>query len=159
MEARNWFVEREGKVVSPARRSNHSIRAPTKSGARGWLLRSFRIHSHWFRSGRNRERSPCRFIVYLNQRQTNLQGRCMDTSRLEELLEQLLDKQDELLTRLESLESTVEQQLTEANAGISSLTNASSLIHDELNWWGEGHHSFAKQVLGALAGIESAAGG
>ncbi len=39
----------------------------------------------------------------------------MDTSRIEELLEQLLEKQDELISRIESLETTVEQQLSEAN--------------------------------------------
>jgi hypothetical protein len=33
----------------------------------------------------------------------------MDTSRLEELLEQLLEKQDELIQRIESLEATVER--------------------------------------------------
>jgi predicted nuclease with TOPRIM domain len=80
----------------------------------------------------------------------------MDTSRLEELLEQLIDKQDELISRIESLEATVEQQLTEANASISELQSSSSQIYDELNWWGEGH-SLAKQVLAALDGIEIAA--
>jgi hypothetical protein len=82
----------------------------------------------------------------------------MDTSRLEELLEQLLDKQDELIQRIESLEATVEQQLTEANSRISDLKHSSSLIYDELNWWGEGH-SFAKQILKALDDIEAAAAG
>ena len=79
----------------------------------------------------------------------------MDTSRLEALLEQLIDKQDELISRIESLEATVEQQLTEANVGISEVQSSSSQIYDELNWWGEGH-SFAKQLLAALDGIESA---
>ena len=80
----------------------------------------------------------------------------MDTLRLEALLEQLLDKQDNLIARIESLEATVQQQLTEANSGISDLTHAASTIHEELNWWGEGH-SLAKQLLKALAAIESAA--
>ena len=79
----------------------------------------------------------------------------MDTSRLEALLEQLIDKQDELIARIESLEATVEQQLTEANAGIVKLQSSSSQIHDELNWWGK-EHSLAKQVLAALDRIASA---
>jgi predicted nuclease with TOPRIM domain len=80
----------------------------------------------------------------------------MDTSRLEELLKQLIDKQDELISRIERLEATVEQQLSEANASISELQSSSSQICDELNWWGEAP-SLAKQVLAALDGIESAA--
>jgi len=80
----------------------------------------------------------------------------MDTSRLEELLEQLIDKQDELISRIESLEATVEQQLSKANDSISELQSSSSQICDELNWWGESS-SLAKQVLVALDGIESAA--
>lgn len=79
----------------------------------------------------------------------------MDTSRLEELLEQLIDKQDELISRIKSLEATVEQQLSEANASISELQSSSSQICDQLNWWGE-DHSLAKQILAALNGIESA---
>jgi len=80
----------------------------------------------------------------------------MDTSRLEELLEKLINKQDELISRIESLEATVEQQLSDANTSISELQSSSSQICDELNWWGEAP-SFAKQVLAALDGIESAA--
>lgn len=79
----------------------------------------------------------------------------MDTSRLEELLEQLIGKQDELISRIQSLELIVEQELTEANASISELQSSSSQIYDELKWWGEGH-SLAKQVLAALEGIETA---
>ncbi len=79
----------------------------------------------------------------------------MDTSRLEELLEQLIDKQDELISRIESLEATLEQQFTEANVSISELQSSSSQIYDELNWWGEGP-TLAKQVLAALDGIETA---
>ena len=79
----------------------------------------------------------------------------MDTSRIEELLELLLDKQDELISRIESLEQTVEQQLSEANNVISNLENSSTLIYTELNWWGE-EHSFAKQLLSRLDGIELA---
>ena len=79
----------------------------------------------------------------------------MDTSRLEALLEQLIDKQDELIARIESLEFTVEQQLTEANSGISELQISSSQIQEELNWYGEGP-SLAKQVLKTLGEIETA---
>lgn len=79
----------------------------------------------------------------------------MDTSKLEALLEQLIDKQDELILRIESLETTMEQQLTEANINIDKLQFSSSQIHDELNWWGEGH-SLAKQLLLSLSDIESA---
>lgn len=82
----------------------------------------------------------------------------MDTSRLEELLEQLIDKQDELISRIESLETTMSVQLNEANSELTAVKDSLSSIHDELNWWGEGH-SLAKQVLGALSSIESAAAG
>ncbi len=82
----------------------------------------------------------------------------MDTSRLEELLEQLIDKQDELISRLENLETTVSSQLNETNSELVDVRHALSSIHDELNWWGEGH-SLAKQMLNALERIENAAGG
>lgn len=80
----------------------------------------------------------------------------MDTSRLESLLEQLLDKQDELISRIESLEATVEQQLAETNTNISELQFSSSKIYEELIWWGEDTNpTLAKQVLRALQGIQS----
>ena len=79
----------------------------------------------------------------------------MDTSRLEELLEQLVDKQDELISRIESLETTLNIQFNESNSELAAIQNSLSGIHDELNWWGEGH-SLAKQVLEALNSIESA---
>ncbi len=59
----------------------------------------------------------------------------MDTSRLEELLEQLVEKQGEMISQLESLKTTVKYSL--------------STIHDELNWRGE-EPSFAKEVLSTL---------
>jgi hypothetical protein len=80
----------------------------------------------------------------------------MDTSRLEELLEQLIDVQTQLLSRIDSLETVIEQGLAEANSSISELQSSSSQIFDELNWWGESP-SLAKQVLAALDGIETAA--
>ena len=79
----------------------------------------------------------------------------MDTSRLEELLEQLIGKQDELISRIESLEARIDSQLTEVNSNISDLNFSSSQIYEELNWWGE-KHSLAKQVLGAMKDIEMA---
>lgn len=62
----------------------------------------------------------------------------MDTSRIESLLEQLLDKQDELIARIETLEATVDGKLAE--------------IYGELNWWGS-DPSFAKQLLSELGEI------
>jgi CHASE3 domain sensor protein len=79
----------------------------------------------------------------------------MDTSRLEELLEQLVDKQDELISRLEILESTVQDRLSEVHTELVSANHSLSNVHDELNWWGEGA-SLAKQVLEALSDIKSA---
>jgi uncharacterized protein (UPF0335 family) len=64
----------------------------------------------------------------------------VDTSRIESLLEQLLDKQDELISRVESLEKTVEQ--------------SSSDVSDELKWWGD-DPSFAKYVLKAFESLEA----
>jgi hypothetical protein len=55
------------------------------------------------------------------------------------------------------LDTLVERQLTEVNSGISDLKYLSSLIHDELNWWGK-EHSLAKQVLEALDRIYTAVG-
>ena len=82
----------------------------------------------------------------------------VDTSRIEALLEQLLNKQDELISRIESLETTIEQQLSEANSSISYLKDSTSSINDELNWWG-GEHSLAKQLFSRLDAIEVAASG
>lgn len=80
----------------------------------------------------------------------------MDTEKIEDLLTQLVDKQDELISRIESLESTVQEQLFEVNSGISNLVHSSSQIEAELNWWGE-NPSLAKQILDRLTGIEDAA--
>ena len=85
----------------------------------------------------------------------------MDTSRIEALLETLIDKQDEIIARIEALEQSVSYDLGAATRELSTLnTNLSSgisQIHDELNWWGEGH-SFAKQVLGTLESIDTNTG-
>lgn len=81
----------------------------------------------------------------------------MDTSRLEALLEQLIDKQDELIGRIEPLESTLEFQILNTNSNLDELTSVSRNIYEELNWWGEGH-SLAKQLLIRLDTIELAVG-
>lgn len=81
----------------------------------------------------------------------------MDTSRIEALLEALIDKQDEIITRIEFLEQSVSYGLGVVRDELSTLninlSTGISQIHDELNWWGEGH-SFAKQVLGTLESID-----
>lgn len=81
----------------------------------------------------------------------------MDTSRIEALLEALIDKQDEIITRIEALEQSVSYDLGAVTNELSTLnTNLSSgisRIHDELNWWGDGP-SFAKQVIGTLESID-----
>ncbi len=81
----------------------------------------------------------------------------MDTSRIEALLEALIDKQDEIISRLESLEQSVSHDIgilsNELSMINTNLDSGLSQVHDELNWWGEGH-SFAKQVLGALQSID-----
>jgi hypothetical protein len=51
----------------------------------------------------------------------------------------------------------VDSQLNEANSELTAVSNSLSSIYDELNWWGENNFSLAKQVLGALDSIESAA--
>ena len=81
----------------------------------------------------------------------------MNTTRIEELLEQLIDKQDELISRIEAMEATIEQNLSEINSGISEINRNTSSINDELNWYGDGH-SFAKQLLESIAGITGPSG-
>lgn len=90
----------------------------------------------------------------------------MNTSRIESLLEQLLDKQDELILRIESLETTVEQQLTSVNNELNWLEPYSfakrmldkqdellSSVNNELNW--AEPLSFAKQTIDALEAIHT----
>lgn len=81
----------------------------------------------------------------------------MDTEKIEYLLEQLIDKQDELIHRLENLESTIEIGLSNINNEVSEVASSSKSICEELNWWGDGH-SLAKQVLQGLTSIEDAIG-
>lgn len=81
----------------------------------------------------------------------------MNTEKIEYLLEQLLDKQDELIRRIENLESTIEIGLDNINTEVSEVASCSKNIYEELVWWGEGH-SLAKQVLQGLTSIESAIG-
>jgi uncharacterized phage infection (PIP) family protein YhgE len=77
----------------------------------------------------------------------------LDTEKIEDLLAQLIEKQDELISRIASLESTVEQQLSEVNSGISDLAHSSSQINDELNWWGEGS-SLAKHIVSGISDLK-----
>lgn len=81
----------------------------------------------------------------------------MNTERIEALLEQLIEKQDQLILRIESLEGTIEAKLDEVNSGISDLEHASLQIGNELNWYGE-NHSFAKQLLESVDRISGPAG-
>jgi hypothetical protein len=73
----------------------------------------------------------------------------MDTSKIEALLEQLIDKQDDLISRIEILESTLEGQLVETNSALDEVKYSLSKIYDEINWWGE-EESLAKQILNIL---------
>lgn len=91
----------------------------------------------------------------------------MNTVRIEELLEQLIAKQDDIICRLEALESVIEEKLEESNRELensnlkleqlnSSLENSNyklDSIHDELNWWEE-RPSLAKQFISVLDRIE-----
>jgi CHASE3 domain sensor protein len=81
----------------------------------------------------------------------------MNTEKIEYLLEQLLGKQDELIQRIENLESTIGFGLTNINTEVSEVASSSKSIYEELIWWGEGH-SLAKQVLQGLTSIENAIG-
>lgn len=81
-------------------------------------------------------------------------GVAMDTSRLEVLLERLIDKQDELIARVENLEFVLTLQVQSTNTCIEDLTGVSREIHEELVWWGEGH-SLAKELLSRLDAIDS----
>ena len=66
----------------------------------------------------------------------------MNTERIEELLERLIDKQDEIISRLDAVESVLEEKLNESNYKLSN-------IEGELNWW-ENKPTLAKQLLAAL---------
>lgn len=81
----------------------------------------------------------------------------MNTEKIEHLLEQLLAKQDELICRIENLESTMETGLTKIDAELSEVASSSISIYGEMIWWGEGP-TLGKQVLQSLADIETAIG-
>jgi len=70
----------------------------------------------------------------------------MDTDRIEDLLERLIEKQDDIIRRLESMEATLDARLEEANARLSN-------VEEELNWW-QDKPTLAKQLLSALEGID-----
>lgn len=71
----------------------------------------------------------------------------MNTERIEELLERLIDKQDEIISRLDTVESVLGNELRESNHRLSN-------IEDELNWW-EDKPTLAKQLLSSLEHIDS----
>lgn len=71
----------------------------------------------------------------------------MNTERIENLLEILIDKQDDIIRRLDAVESVLENKLDDSNYKLSN-------IEEELNWWGD-KHSLAKQLLKALEKIDS----
>lgn len=70
----------------------------------------------------------------------------MDTDRIEDLLERLIGKQDDIIRRLESIETVLDAQLGEANVRLSR-------VEEELNWW-EDKPTLAKQLLSALEHID-----
>lgn len=78
----------------------------------------------------------------------------MDTSRIESLLEILIDKQDDIITRIEALEQSVSCDLNAVTSELNAVNTGISQINTELNWWGA-EHSFAKQVLAVLENIET----
>lgn len=82
----------------------------------------------------------------------------MDTSKIEFLLEKLIEKQDEIISRIEKLESTLINEFDSTGAELINITHNTehiNEINEELNWWGDSP-SFAKQLLSALDRIESA---
>jgi type I restriction-modification system DNA methylase subunit len=78
----------------------------------------------------------------------------MNTERIEELLEQLIAKQDDIIFRLETLESVVDGKLDESNGQLEASNFKLDSIHEELNWW-ENKPSLAKQLLSALERIDT----
>lgn len=78
----------------------------------------------------------------------------MDTSRIEFLLEQLVEKQIRLISRVDNLGAIVERGLGEISSGVEMLGRTSSEIYGKLNWWGQ-DPSFAKQLLGSLEYVAS----
>lgn len=71
----------------------------------------------------------------------------MNTERIEELLQELIYKQDDIINRLEMMESTIEEKLSDSNFKLTQ-------IQEELNWW-EDKPSLAKQLLSALEHIDT----
>ena len=70
----------------------------------------------------------------------------MNTERIEELLQELICKQDDIIHRLEMMESTIEEKLSDSNYKLDG-------IQAELNWW-EDKPTLAKQLLSALQDID-----
>jgi len=78
----------------------------------------------------------------------------MDTSRIEELLERLIDKQDDLIARIDNLETKISDTAYNLGVHLSDINFKAEQVYGELNWWGE-EHSLAKQLLAALQSIDT----
>lgn len=78
----------------------------------------------------------------------------MDTSRIEFLLEKLIEKQDEIISRLDTLENTLINEFDTTGAELINISHNTQQIHEELNCWEE-TPSFAKELLSAIERIES----
>jgi hypothetical protein len=76
----------------------------------------------------------------------------MDTTRIEILLEQLIDKQDDLIRRIESLETEVVSELSSINSEITEVKYAAQTTATELEWWKD--TSFAAMALKSLNAID-----
>ena len=74
----------------------------------------------------------------------------MNTERIEELLQELIFKQDEIVYRLENMELTIKEKLSDSNYKLDG-------IQEELNWW-EDKPTLAKQLLSALQDIDGSLG-
>jgi hypothetical protein len=71
-------------------------------------------------------------------------------------LERMIDLQEELIRRIESLEGVLENKVDFAIDHLNGVDYSIKEISTELNWWGESP-TFAKQLLGRLDEIESTA--
>ena len=78
----------------------------------------------------------------------------MNTARIEELLEQLISKQDDIIYRLETLETVVGEKLGAVNEKLEESNSELSSINDELNWWGD-KPSLAYRLLSDLETIKA----
>ncbi|RZO91446.1 MAG: hypothetical protein EVA59_13285 [Limnobacter sp.] len=87
----------------------------------------------------------------------------MNTSRLEELLEAVVDKQVELIERLESIESSINDRFESLEKTLATLEShaftiayKAETIADEMVWWDIKTPTLASQLLRKLDEIETA---